>query len=238
MQLHLLPALANTGRTGVIPNDSCNNGRGTAAAAASSAGGGAAAAKRTAGYRTGAAPARIINVGSVVHRCCNSLDFEWLASTPAADGVNGSGGSAGRTACRPRASSTIGGGGGSQASSAYSAHAAYAQSKLAVAMVSAALARRLADARAPVEVATVHPGIVDTHLYRHVNCLLLAVQKVSHSHSQSQLHSHSGSHSCTVTATATQCNTSSANLTILPLHYFRISYFWNLPFLLPRFGLS
>ena len=60
----------------------------------------------------------------------------------------------------------------------YSGHAAYSQSKLAVCMLTAGLSRRLATSSLPVCINTVHPGIVNTGLYRHVNCLLLAVQKV------------------------------------------------------------
>lgn len=155
LQLHLLPALAKAGSEAgevVMPNNNDSGSPSVPAGASCSA--------------------RIINLGSIVHHCCHELDFEWLDRKSDERNSKESNGKAGH--------GSGGGGcaGGKMEAARYSAHAAYARSKLAVAMVSAELARRLEAAGAPVEVATVHPGIVDTHLYRHVNCLLLTVQKV------------------------------------------------------------
>jgi dehydrogenase/reductase SDR family protein X len=58
----------------------------------------------------------------------------------------------------------------------YSAHAAYAQSKLALLMFSYTLASKLRDAKHNIDVHAVHPGVVDTALYRHVVPILQPVK--------------------------------------------------------------
>jgi NAD(P)-dependent dehydrogenase (short-subunit alcohol dehydrogenase family) len=58
----------------------------------------------------------------------------------------------------------------------YSAHAAYAASKLHVAMFAAHLAKLLTHFRVPVAIAAVHPGVVATRLYRHVSAVLQPLQ--------------------------------------------------------------
>ena len=54
----------------------------------------------------------------------------------------------------------------------YSAHAAYMQSKMALLMWTLTLQRELhATGASYVTVNAVHPGVVNTNLYQHTNCL-------------------------------------------------------------------
>jgi NAD(P)-dependent dehydrogenase (short-subunit alcohol dehydrogenase family) len=57
---------------------------------------------------------------------------------------------------------------------AYSCHAAYARSKLAILMFSYTLSRMTTDYN--IDVHAVHPGVVDTPLYRHVSCVLQPIR--------------------------------------------------------------
>lgn len=61
--------------------------------------------------------------------------------------------------------------------SPYSAHAAYARSKLALVLFSQRLQRLLAARGHPVTANLVDPGVVDTELFRHVWCGTRAVQR-------------------------------------------------------------
>jgi dehydrogenase/reductase SDR family protein X len=60
----------------------------------------------------------------------------------------------------------------------YSSHGSYARSKLYILMFSFQLSALLTEANIPVAVAAVHPGVVDTPLYRHVHSCLRPIQAV------------------------------------------------------------
>ncbi len=60
----------------------------------------------------------------------------------------------------------------------YSAHRAYANSKLCVLMLSLELATRFQASNIPVLVTAVHPGVVDTPLYRHIHPCLRPLQSI------------------------------------------------------------
>ena len=54
----------------------------------------------------------------------------------------------------------------------YSAHNAYAVSKLAIIMMTAKLASVLKGDNSPVTAKSVHPGVVDSGLYQHVHWII------------------------------------------------------------------
>eukprot|EP00054_Salpingoeca_dolichothecata_P003661 m.27964 g.27964 ORF g.27964 m.27964 type:complete len:368 (+) comp14048_c0_seq1:219-1322(+) len=99
--------------------------------------------------------ARIVNVSSVVHRTCQELDFRLLEQQ--------------ENLFKDKKQ---------EMEVFYSPHAAYAQSKLALLMISYFLNRQFQSQGMPVSCVAVDPGVVYTGLYQHLSCFPKAIFRV------------------------------------------------------------